>query len=80
SGEVHHHPCFPIRGEIDVVGAGDSVMANLASALAAQATIPEALALASAAASIVVHQLGTTGSANVTQLRELLGQFDSVTT
>lgn len=71
-GAVHHQAVFPVSGPIDIVGAGDSVTANLTAAIAAQATIPEALQLASAAASIVVHQLGTTGSANVTQLRELL--------
>lgn len=71
-GLVHHQPVFPIRGPIDIVGAGDSVTANLTAAIAAQATIPEALELASAAASIVVHQLGTTGSANITQLHALL--------
>jgi rfaE bifunctional protein kinase chain/domain len=71
-GVVHHQPAVPIRGPIDIVGAGDSVMANLAAAVAAQSTIPEALELASAAASIVVHQLGTTGSASVAQLQRLL--------
>ena len=42
-------------------------------ALAAGATLPESLALANAAASIVIHQLGTTGTASVAQLAELTG-------
>ncbi len=71
-GTVEHVPAFPVRGEIDVVGAGDSVTANLSAALAAGATIREALELAMAGASHVVHQLGTTGTANVAQLRALL--------
>lgn len=71
-GAVYHQPVFPIRGPLDIVGAGDSVMANLTTAIAAGADIPEALELASAAASIVVHQLGTTGSASVAQLQGLL--------
>jgi bifunctional ADP-heptose synthase (sugar kinase/adenylyltransferase) len=60
------------RGEIDVVGAGDAVTANLVAALAAGATLREALELATAAASIVIHQLGTTGTASVAQIRDLM--------
>lgn len=71
-GAAAHQPSLPIRGEIDIVGAGDSVTANLAASLAAGATLPESLALANAAASIVIHQLGTTGSASVAQIRELM--------
>jgi len=67
-----HVPALPLRGEIDVVGAGDAVTANLLAALAAGATLRESLELATVAASIVIHQLGTTGTATVAQLRELL--------
>ncbi len=72
NGEVEHVPCHPLRGEIDIVGAGDSVTANLTAALAAGATLRESIELANAAASIVIHQLGTTGTASVPQIRELL--------
>jgi len=72
NGEVEHVPCHPLRGPIDIVGAGDSVTANLTAALAAGATLREAIELANAAASIVVHQLGTTGTASVSQIHELL--------
>lgn len=72
NGEVEHVPCHPLRGPLDIVGAGDSVTANLTVALAAGATLREAIELANAAASIVIHQLGTTGTASVTQIRELL--------
>jgi bifunctional ADP-heptose synthase (sugar kinase/adenylyltransferase) len=61
-----------LRGPIDIVGAGDSVTANLTAALAAGATLRESIELANAAASVVIHQLGTTGTASVTQIRELL--------
>ena len=73
TGLVHHIPCHPLRGEIDIVGAGDSVTANLSSALAGGASLEEALEIANAAASIVVHQLGTTGTASVPEIGELLG-------
>ena len=72
TGEVEHVPCHPVRGEIDVVGAGDAVMANLTAALAARATLRESLELANAAASVVIHQLGTTGTATVSDLRQQL--------
>jgi bifunctional ADP-heptose synthase (sugar kinase/adenylyltransferase) len=72
TGAVEHVSALPVRGEIDVVGAGDAVTANLTAALAAGATIKEALILANVAASIVIHQLGTTGTAIVSQLAEWL--------
>jgi rfaE bifunctional protein kinase chain/domain len=69
---AEHVPALPVRGPIDVVGAGDSVTANLAAALAAGATVREALEIAAVASSIVIHQLGTTGTASVAQIAELL--------
>jgi D-beta-D-heptose 7-phosphate kinase/D-beta-D-heptose 1-phosphate adenosyltransferase len=47
------------RDVFDVSGAGDTVAATLAAALAAGATLPEAAALANAAAGIVVSKVGT---------------------
>jgi bifunctional ADP-heptose synthase (sugar kinase/adenylyltransferase) len=49
-------------------------MANLAAALAVGATLREALDLANAAASVVIHQLGASGTASVAQLRRVLFQ------
>lgn len=72
-GKVTHIHALPLRGEIDVVGAGDAVSANLAAALAARASIGESLELANAAASVVIHKLGTTGTASVPEIAGLLG-------
>jgi rfaE bifunctional protein kinase chain/domain len=72
NGTAEHVAAFPVRGEIDIVGAGDAVMANLTAALAAGATVREALEIAMAAASFVIHQLGTTGAARVADFRVLL--------
>ena len=77
SGEVEHVPSLPIRGAIDIVGAGDAVTANLTAALAAGASLREAMELAMAAASIVIHQLGTTGTASVPEIRALLDHSGS---
>ena len=63
-----HVPARPVRGPIDIVGAGDSVTANLAAALAAGADAVEAMELAMVAASIVVHKLGTTGTASAAEI------------
>lgn len=71
-GSSAHAPSLPTRGPIDIVGAGDSVTANLAAALAAGASLAESLILAMAAASTVVHQLGTTGTATVADLAKMV--------
>jgi rfaE bifunctional protein kinase chain/domain len=71
-GSVEHVGALPLRGPIDIVGAGDSVTANLALALAAGAGVREALELAALASSLVIHQLGTTGTASVAQMQALL--------
>ena len=63
-----HLPAHPVRGPIDVVGAGDTVSAILAAALAAGADAAEAMELAMIAASIVIHQLGTTGTAPIAEI------------
>jgi rfaE bifunctional protein kinase chain/domain len=71
-GASAHTEALPLRGEIDIVGAGDSVTANLTSALAAGATMAEAVIAANVAASVVLHQLGTTGTATAEQVAGLL--------
>jgi rfaE bifunctional protein kinase chain/domain len=63
---------LPVRGPIDIVGAGDCVTANLTTALAAGAGLREALQLANAASSVVIHKLGTTGTASIEEIGELL--------
>jgi bifunctional ADP-heptose synthase (sugar kinase/adenylyltransferase) len=68
SGQTRHVPAHPVHGPIDIVGAGDAVTANLSAAGSAGADLAETLKLAMAAASIVIHQLGTTGTASVPEL------------
>jgi rfaE bifunctional protein kinase chain/domain len=59
TAEGHTH--FPTRARkvYDVTGAGDTVIATIATALAARASLPEACVLANHAAGLVVAQLGT---------------------
>ena len=72
-GRSESRPALPVYGEIDIVGAGDAVMANITTALASQADLGEALELANAAASVVVHKLGTTGTASISEISRKLG-------
>ncbi len=72
SGEVEHVPALPVRGTIDIVGAGDAVTANITSALAAGATLRESVEMANAAGSVVIHKLGTTGTATVAEIADLI--------
>ncbi len=59
TAEGHTH--FPTRAQhvYDVTGAGDTVVATIASALAAGASLGEACVLANHAAGLVVAELGT---------------------
>jgi rfaE bifunctional protein kinase chain/domain len=69
-GEVTHIPTVA-REVYDVTGAGDTVIATLALALTAGATLTEAAVLANHAAGVVVGKVGT---ATVTR-EELLDSF-----
>jgi rfaE bifunctional protein kinase chain/domain len=74
SGETSHRAALPLRGGIDIVGAGDSVTANLTAALSAGANLEEAIDFAIVASSVVIHQLGTTGTATPAQIETLMRQ------
>ena len=58
-GEEEFHLPARAREVFDVTGAGDTVIAVLAASIAAGEELPQAVALANTAASIVVGQLGT---------------------
>lgn len=72
NGHALHQPALPVRGNIDIVGAGDSVTAALTSTLAAGGSVQEAVEIANAAASTVIHQIGTTGAASVDRIHKLI--------
>ena len=65
-------PAHPVSGELDIVGAGDCTTANLICALAAGANAGEAMEIAMAAASVVIHKLGTTGTASPEEIARKL--------
>jgi len=61
---------YPVTGPIDIVGAGDSTSAGIACAVAAGAILRQAAAFGNLIASITIQQIGTTGSATPTQVRQ----------
>jgi sugar/nucleoside kinase (ribokinase family) len=63
-------PAIPVDGPIDIVGAGDSVNASVGAALCAGATLEEAGFLGNLVASIVIQQIGVTGTASAAQVLE----------
>ena len=63
-------PAIPVNGPIDIVGAGDAVDASLGAALCAGASLEEAGFLANLVASVVIQQIGVTGTASAEQVMD----------
>jgi rfaE bifunctional protein kinase chain/domain len=63
---------IPLAPPVDSCGAGDSVLASIAMALAAGATPAEAAELGNAAGAVTSKRIGTTGTATVTELAAVL--------
>jgi len=74
TAEGHTH--FPTRARevFDVTGAGDTVVATMGAALAAEASLPEACVLANHAAGLVVAHVGTA----VATRSELIGSLEDL--
>jgi rfaE bifunctional protein kinase chain/domain len=70
-------PALKIDCPIDVVGAGDSVMASMAASLCSGATCAEAASIAMIAASIIIQQIGTTGIVSRNQILSRYQQYFS---
>lgn len=71
SSETNHHLPAQAREVYDVTGAGDTVIATLATALGAGYLLNQAIEFANAAASVVVGKLGTATLTNI-ELRAAL--------
>ena len=63
-------PAFPVRGPIDIVGAGDSTSAGIVCAMASGSSEETAAGFGNLVASITIQQLGTTGTASPAQVRQ----------
>ena len=74
-GGPTHVPAVPVRGPIDIVGAGDSAMSGIVASLCSGATPPEAVLVGNLAAAVTIQQIGTTGTASRTQIIECFAQL-----
>ena len=63
-------PAYPVSGAIDIVGAGDSTSAGIVCAMASGVSPEAAAAFGNLVASITIQQLGTTGTATPSQVRQ----------
>ena len=70
SDGLTHVPGIRVSGPIDIVGAGDSTMAGIVSALCCGANHTEAALVGNLVASITIQQIGTTGTATREQVLE----------
>lgn len=68
---------LPLRGELDTVGAGDTVVATWAACRAAGATPAEAVQIANLAAAVTVQKLNQTGTASLSEILQLHDTYAS---
>ncbi len=66
-----------LRGELDTVGAGDTVVASWAACMGAGATPKQGLKIANLAAGVTVQKLGQTGTASLTEILTLHDEYQS---
>ncbi|MBI5030368.1 MAG: carbohydrate kinase [Chloroflexi bacterium] len=60
-----------VEGEIDTVGAGDSVIAGFSAALCAGASLTQAAEVGNLVAAVTIQQIGVTGTASPDQVLEM---------
>lgn len=70
-----HYPGYQIDGPVDIVGAGDSVLAGIGLAMCVGASPQEAAYIGNLVGSITVQQIGTTGIASRADLRARHKQY-----
>lgn len=68
---------LPLRGELDTVGAGDTVVATWAACLGADAAPAQAIQIANLAAAVTVQKLNQTGTASLAEIIDLHATYPS---
>lgn len=76
-GRTQRVPAVAVKGPIDIVGAGDSVIAGITCALCAGASPVEAALVGNLAASVTIRCIGTTGTASQAQVRAALAEWQA---
>lgn len=75
-GKGYDVPAFPVEGEIDICGAGDACNAGTVFALTKGAGLREAAAVGNACSSVVIKQIGVTGTAALRDVLCLLKNYE----
>ncbi len=70
--ELVHVKAFPVGGEIDFVGAGDSFLAGLSAVYCLSISTDEKLEFASLVPAVTIKKIGVTGVATPTELKNAL--------
>ena len=78
NGVDHYYPGFQTKMPIDIVGAGDSVLAGCGISLCAGATPAEAAYIGNLVGSITIEQIGTTGIATRERLLKRHHQYQKM--
>jgi len=73
--KIHRIPGLVFNSQLDIVGAGDTVLSAIACTLAAGATTMETIELANLAAAVTVQKLFQTGTANE---NEIIGIIENI--
>jgi sugar/nucleoside kinase (ribokinase family) len=73
-----HVPGIPLTGELDPVGAGDSVSAGIVSTLCSGGSYREAAEVGNLVASITVTKIGTTGTASHDEIIQRLKLLNTI--
>ena len=68
---------LPLQGELDTVGAGDTVVASWAACMGAGTSPAQAIAFANLAAAVTVQKLNQTGTASLAELLALHATYAS---
>ncbi|GAB3943002.1 D-glycero-beta-D-manno-heptose-7-phosphate kinase [Spirosoma harenae] len=68
---------LPLAGELDTVGAGDTVVATWSACIGAGATPQQALEIANLAAAVTVQKLAQTGTASLSEILALHHTYHS---
>lgn len=71
-------PTAPPRGEVDIVGAGDSALAGLSLARASGASWAEAAAIGNMVANVTIHKVHTTGTATPEEVLAVASHFEGL--
>ena len=75
--ECLHVPAFNVEGPLDIVGAGDATNAGVILGLTLGLRLNDAVLLGSCISSITIQQIGVTGTATISQIKQRLSEYIS---